>query len=585
MKFPALRGSRSNIHSNKKNKNHKKGTNTSNQNQIEYDPKSHLLPHIPKSSNSSSLKRKPSNRYSVSIPRFFYIACFVIFFITFSFTTETSIYKFVFQNRKNRPSDNQGVHHFSHDVKNRNLYSHHNLHYQKLHSIHDKRDKLENKGGGDITENRKDIFETFDQPDQKIDKLEKIEADDIIIENRRDTFQSANKPDQKTDNLGNKGGDDIIIENLQTADQPDQKDDLSVLTNNHFSIAADFVEESKVESHAQPQDKSVRNGSYLRKTEYANMDVQDQIQKYGSKNTKKQTSVDTAKQNVKQHSINDEKLSHESNHFSHHHNHHHHGEQSELQKEGHKIIEESDKSNKSKHASVSDTIKTKSKCVKSMADLTRAERFPTIGERHMVQPPSDSDGKITLVCCETTAGSLSIAVHSNWAQLGSDRFLNMVESNYFSSKVPLMRCIHNFICQFGIAGDPIINKKFKTSIEDDRNWLPEGPDYRENSSGIKRFSKGYMAFAGSGPNSRSNQFIVALGNNKFLGGGSPWEVPWGEVVGEESYNTLDKIYTGYGDKGPSQGRLAREGASTAITEEFPELDYVTSCNVIEGIES
>ena len=74
---------------------------------------------------------------------------------------------------------------------------------------------------------------------------------------------------------------------------------------------------------------------------------------------------------------------------------------------------------------------------------------------HIVEPPP---GPITLVCCQTTAGPLSIVIHPNWAPLGSSRFLSMVKSWYFSSKVPMFRCVKNFICQFGLAGDPDLNK-------------------------------------------------------------------------------------------------------------------------------
>lgn len=178
---------------------------------------------------------------------------------------------------------------------------------------------------------------------------------------------------------------------------------------------------------------------------------------------------------------------------------------------------------------------------------------------HIVQPPRSP---FTLVCCQTTQGPLSIAVHPNWAPRGADRFLSMVNSWYFYSKVPFFRCLKGFLCQFGIAGDPKFNDKdayiFSKTILDDPNWLPEGPEGRVRD-GKFRFSKGYLAYAGSGPNSRSNQFIVALNENKFLGGGSPWEVPFGEVIGELSLQTLDKLYTGYDEKGPSQGRLYREG--------------------------
>jgi len=226
---------------------------------------------------------------------------------------------------------------------------------------------------------------------------------------------------------------------------------------------------------------------------------------------------------------------------------------------------------------------------KSISDLSQAERYPVASEitdnnnrRHMIDPPKD--GKISLVCCETTAGYLSIAVHHNWAPLGAQRFIEMVRNSYFSTKVALMRCVQNFICQFGIAGDPSVNKHYR-NFQDDPNWLPEGPKHRKNEVGVKRFAKGYFAYAGAGKNSRSTQFIVALGDNERLGGGSPWEVPWGEVVGAESYETLAKIYTGYGEKGPTQGLLNREGSSPEVMKKFPHLDYMTCCVVVDESEA
>lgn len=150
-----------------------------------------------------------------------------------------------------------------------------------------------------------------------------------------------------------------------------------------------------------------------------------------------------------------------------------------------------------------------------------------------------------------------------------------------------MRCVRNFLCQFGLAGDPSYNAEYKgkkNSLPDDPNWLPEGPSHRTNELGVKRFAKGYFAYAGSGANSRSNQFIVALGNNERLAGGSPWEVPWGEAVGKESFETLDEIYTGYGEKGPSQARLSKDGSSEGIVRDFPELDYILSCDVVDSTD-
>jgi cyclophilin family peptidyl-prolyl cis-trans isomerase len=198
----------------------------------------------------------------------------------------------------------------------------------------------------------------------------------------------------------------------------------------------------------------------------------------------------------------------------------------------------------------------------------------------MVTPPTD-DG-VALVCCTTTQGPWNVLVHHSWAPHGARRFLDLVESKYFDTTVPLMRCVRNFLCQFGLNGVPAAMKPFQKSIPDDPNWLPEGPEHRQNKDGVKRFQRGYMAYAGSGPKSRSLQLIVALRDNGHLAGGSPWEVPWGELVGKHSYETLDKIYTGYGEHGPKQASLWKANALEQVRKHFPDLDFVKGCRVVDA---
>lgn len=213
--------------------------------------------------------------------------------------------------------------------------------------------------------------------------------------------------------------------------------------------------------------------------------------------------------------------------------------------------------------------------------LKPEELHPVAGKRHMITPPKD-DGRLSLVCCDTTKGPLEIVVHPNWAPLGAKLFLKMVTSGYFDSGVPMMRCLNGFLCQFGINSERDVTKNFHIGkIKDDPNWLPEGPKYRQNSDGVKRFAIGYLAYAGSGKESRGNQLIVALDNNGPLAGGSPWEVPWGELVGEESFETLSKIYTGYGEDGPSQGKLHKYGMNDTMKKQFPNIDYINKCVLVD----
>jgi cyclophilin family peptidyl-prolyl cis-trans isomerase len=144
-----------------------------------------------------------------------------------------------------------------------------------------------------------------------------------------------------------------------------------------------------------------------------------------------------------------------------------------------------------------------------------------------------------------------------------------------------MRCLRKFLCQFGLTADPEVTKPYGHSFDDDPNWLPEGPDFKQNKDGVQRFAKGYLAYAGAGPNSRGNQFIVSLTGVGPLAGGSPWEVPFSELVGAHSFTTLNKVYTGYGEQGPTQGRVSREGVTDKLRANFPKMDYINACEVVD----
>jgi len=170
------------------------------------------------------------------------------------------------------------------------------------------------------------------------------------------------------------------------------------------------------------------------------------------------------------------------------------------------------------------------------------EDVETHALRHIVPPP---DGPIALVCCATTKGPLSIAVHPRWAPRGAQRFMDMVRHGHFNDGVPMMRCLSDFLCQFGLSANASRNARAAwPALADDPPWLPHGPKYRSDASGGQRFKTGYLAYAGAGANTRGQQLIVANHDDCCLAGGSPWEVPIGELVGAASFRTLARIYTG-----------------------------------------
>jgi len=220
--------------------------------------------------------------------------------------------------------------------------------------------------------------------------------------------------------------------------------------------------------------------------------------------------------------------------------------------------------------------------VMKVSELSANEQRPQQDRsRYQVTPPEG--GLLHLLCCQTTKGPLNALVHEQWAPLGAKRVLDMVQSGYFNSErgVPLMRCIKGFICQFGLNSDKKLSQQFSDTIKDDATWLPEGKKHRKNKDGVVRFARGYLAFAGSDLNTRSNQFIVSLDAVESLAGGSPWEVPWGELVGQHSFDTLSNFFTGYGEDGPAQEDLWQAGMTDDMVQQFPKLDYITGCSVVD----
>src|SRR6266480_4874887 len=60
---------------------------------------------------------------------------------------------------------------------------------------------------------------------------------------------------------------------------------------------------------------------------------------------------------------------------------------------------------------------------------------------------------------DTSAGMFVVEVHRDWAPNGADRFYNLVKNGYFDN-LRFFRVVPNFMVQFGISGDPAIQKNW-----------------------------------------------------------------------------------------------------------------------------
>src|SRR5437588_1307377 len=164
---------------------------------------------------------------------------------------------------------------------------------------------------------------------------------------------------------------------------------------------------------------------------------------------------------------------------------------------------------------------------------------------------------------DTSAGMFTVEVHRDWAPNGADRFYNLVKNGYFDS-VRFFRVIPGFMVQFGINGDPELNKVWKDAR------IPRDPVKQSNGRGYLSFA---MQGGPTGPDTRTTQVFINFGDNAQLDGSG--FAPFGKVV---KMDVVDKIYSGYGEgapagKGPDQGRLQAEG-NAYLTKDFPKMDYI-----------
>jgi cyclophilin family peptidyl-prolyl cis-trans isomerase len=170
------------------------------------------------------------------------------------------------------------------------------------------------------------------------------------------------------------------------------------------------------------------------------------------------------------------------------------------------------------------------------------------------------------VSVETTKGTVVIAVTRALAPRGADRFYRLVRAGYFDDS-RFFRVVPGFIAQFGIPGDPAITRVWK-----DRPMADE----TARASNVR----GTIAYAMTGPNTRTTQLFISLVDNSQLDGQG--FSPIGRVV--SGMEVVDQLYGGYGEsagggmRAGRQDRMLNEG-NRHLDREFPKLDRLLKARV------
>jgi peptidyl-prolyl cis-trans isomerase A (cyclophilin A) len=162
---------------------------------------------------------------------------------------------------------------------------------------------------------------------------------------------------------------------------------------------------------------------------------------------------------------------------------------------------------------------------------------------------------------ETTKGEIIVDVTRAWAPNGADRFYNLVKNGFYDN-CRFFRVVKNFMVQFGINGDPKINRVMMNAN------IPDDKPKQSNT-------RGFITFAmSSQPNSRTTQVFISFRDNSFLD--AQGFAPFGKV--SKGMDIVDAINNEYGEN-PDQTQVQMQG-NAYLQKAFPNLDYVKSATIV-----
>jgi peptidyl-prolyl cis-trans isomerase A (cyclophilin A) len=165
----------------------------------------------------------------------------------------------------------------------------------------------------------------------------------------------------------------------------------------------------------------------------------------------------------------------------------------------------------------------------------------------------------------TTKGTFVVTVHRSLAPRGADRFYNLVRARFFDGN-EFFRVVKGFVVQFGISGFPSVSTAWQNAN------LKDDPVQASNTVGT-------ITYADAGPNTRTTQVFINLGNNAanldHLG-----FAPFGKVT--TGMAVVQKLYGGYGEQVTNlQGNIAAQG-NAFLEKRFPKLDSVIRARIVQA---
>ena len=179
------------------------------------------------------------------------------------------------------------------------------------------------------------------------------------------------------------------------------------------------------------------------------------------------------------------------------------------------------------------------------------------------QAPRAFDARV-----ETSKGAFVLEIERDWAPRGVDRFYNLARAGFFDDS-RFHRVVPRFIAQFGIPAAPAVG-----AVWQNRAF----PDDSVTHSNVR----GTIAFAMTGPNTRTTQLYISLVDNTRLD--AQGFSPIGRVV--DGMAVVDSLYSGYGENSGGGMRAGKQaplfsGGSAYLDREYPKLDRLIRITIID----
>ncbi len=192
---------------------------------------------------------------------------------------------------------------------------------------------------------------------------------------------------------------------------------------------------------------------------------------------------------------------------------------------------------------------------------------PEPSKKEAAAPPKNVTAPdVFRVALDTSKGPVVIEVHRDWAPIGADHFYSLVKTGFYDGN-RFFRVVRNFVVQFGINGDPKVNRLWSNAN------LPDDPVKQHNT-------RGTVTYATAGPNTRSTQVFINLRDNSAALDRTGF-APFGQVV--SGMDAVDSFYSSYGDmpprgQGPDPTQIELQG-NDYLASHFPRLDYIQKATI------